>query len=111
MAGSTRNDKRARKHTVKAELRIVERFLQEWDSIGAIRDQVEDGVQPTEYYTYAPVILGMLSRGCSAKALAEHLASARTKRMGLGRDDANDARIAKGLVRWWKEFAPHTGAG
>jgi len=76
-----------------------------------IGDQVEHGVEPTEYDAYAPGILKMLSRGCSAKALAEHLASLRTKRMGLRRDDVNDARIAEGLVRWWREFAPHTGAG
>ena len=87
-----------------AHIRMVERFLQEWDPIEVIGDQVKGGVPPTEYDGYAPAILRMLTEGCSAEDLAEHLASLRADCMGFSRDDPNDGQIAEGLVRWWTDY-------
>ncbi len=81
---------------------MVERYLQAWDPIGVIQDQVIDGFTPTEYDSYAPRILGFLERGTSVKVLAQELSFIRTKYMGLPSDDDIDFAFANGLLNWWK---------
>jgi hypothetical protein len=87
---------------IRAQIRLVERYLQAWDPIGVIQDQVIDGFPPTEYDSYAPRILGFLERGTSVKVLAQEFSLIRTKHMGLPSDDDSDLAFANGLLKWWK---------
>jgi hypothetical protein len=96
-----KTERKAKKATVTAQLRMVERWLQVWDSVGVIRDQAEAGVPPTEYDSYAPKVLALLHQGCSADELAQHLASVRSGPMGLKRDSSKDHALAEGLLAWW----------
>ena len=64
-------------------LRATEALLREWDPIGVIHDLVADGLEPNEYDSYAPHILGMLHSGVSGQELTKHLADCRTLSMGL----------------------------
>ena len=86
----------------RAQLRMVARFLQSWDPIGVNADLAASGNSPTEYDTYAPGVLELLQRGCTADALEAHLAELRTG-LGLEAAGADDRKFALGLLRWWHE--------
>jgi len=95
------SDQHLLRRAARAQLRVVERFLQVWDPIGVFRSQVGDGVLPTEYDTYAPQALRLLREGCSAEVLCDFLASTRA-RLGVGTDPASDRTLAEGLLAWWR---------
>ena len=64
-----------------AEIRLVQAILRRWDPIGA-----EPGaVAPSdEYDSYAPHIVSLVKRGCTAEELASHLEHLGSETMGLG---------------------------
>jgi len=84
-----------------AHLRTVERFLQAWDPIGIIEDEIDNGAPPTEYDTYAPKVLTLLQRGVSADDLVNHLSGLR-REMGLDPDDFRDREAAGSIMHWWQ---------
>jgi len=95
------DDKEALKKEVKNELASVQRILQRWDPIGVIDMLLEDGLPPDEYDSYAPVVLGMLRRGCSREELVDHLGRVQVESMGLGPWPERDRRTADELLAWW----------
>ena len=84
-----------------AHLRTVERFLQVWDPIGIIEDEIDSGTPPTEYDTYAPKVLALLQRGVSTDDLVNHLSGLR-RDLGLDPDDMRDQEAAQSIIRWWQ---------
>jgi hypothetical protein len=71
-----------RRRALRSEIRAVASALRMvWDPIGG---GVDEGLPADEYNSYAPVIVGMLERGDSDRAIAEHLRELETERMGLG---------------------------
>ena len=88
---------------MQAEIRLVERLLREWDPTGVIPDLIADGLPANEYDDYAPYIVGMLERGCTAAELARHLEYCRISAMGLAPDAAADRQTAEKLVALWKQ--------
>ena len=77
-------------------LKAVRRILWElWDPIG-VNDTPE---ALTEYDSYAPTIVGMLSRDCSASDLEHHLNRLETDAMGLRqRPRAERATVTAALL-------------
>ncbi len=64
----------------KALLLTVRRVLWEsWDPIG-VNEHIEAS---NEYDSYASTLVGMLSRGCSARDIERHLDRLETESMGL----------------------------
>ena len=77
--------------TSKRMLGAVRRVLWEtWDPIG-VNDHADAS---TEYDSYAPTIVGMLLRGCTAHDLERHLSTLETDSMGLAPRSTSAARDA-----------------
>ncbi len=89
------------KRHVRAATKHVEDVLRRWDPIGVIAGSIEDGCPVDEYDSYAPSVVGLLSRGCTVDALASHLEKIRTEQIGLPAYQESDTAIAFELVSWW----------
>ena len=87
-------------------MEVVKATLRRWDPIGVIPELIESGIPPNEYDGYAPHILGMLQRGCTAAELQAHLEFTREETMGMGRAFPDTTAAAKSvatdLVLWWQ---------
>jgi hypothetical protein len=83
-------------HTWKPTLETVRRILWlDWDPIG-VNDH-PDAVD--EYDSYAPGIVSMLARGCSADELDLHLSRIETDSMGLSQTPgASRATVVQKLL-------------
>ena len=77
--------------TAKRMLNAVRRVLWEtWDPIG-VNDRADAS---DEYDSYAPTIVGMLLRDCTAHDLERHLSKLETDSMGLSARSTSAARDA-----------------
>ena len=73
-----------------------------WDPIGVSAvPQARD-----EYDSYVPHVVGLLKSNADAKQIADYLNSIVVDRMSLGRNDAQNARVAKILIAWRGAYEP-----
>ena len=89
------------KRHIRASTKHVEDVLRRWDPIGVIAGSLEDGCPMDEYDSYAPGVVGLLSRGCTVDELATHLEKIRTVQIGLSANRVSDTAVASELVAWW----------
>jgi hypothetical protein len=82
--------------SVEKTLVDVRRILwEDWDPIGVSNSPEA----PTEYDSYAPTVVSMLFRGCSAHDLEHHLARLETDSMGLAtRPSSSRAEVVAHLL-------------
>jgi hypothetical protein len=72
---------KSRRRALREEIRAVAVVLRrEWDPISG----GADGVPADEYDSYAPVLVGMIERGQSDRAIAEHLSHLESDVIGVG---------------------------
>jgi hypothetical protein len=97
--------KRELKRRYLKDIDVVQEALRRWDPIEVIEDQRHQGVPLTEYDRYAPHILSLLQRGCSAKDIAAFLTLTEEESMELGgvrlSGLTRNRQIAMELVSWW----------
>src|SRR5215208_327698 len=73
---------KSRRRTLREEIRAVAAVLRhDWDPISGGAD---GGVPADEYDSYAPVIVGMIERGESDRAIAAHLGRLEAEVIGVG---------------------------
>lgn len=76
---------KSRRRTLRDEIRAVATVLRRHRD--PISGGAEDGVPVDEYDSYAPPIVGMIERGESDRALAEHLSRLEAEVIGVGHHD------------------------
>jgi hypothetical protein len=91
-----------RRAKIRADLEAIRRYLREWDPIGVIPAQMDYGLEPAEYDSYAGGIYSLLSGGSDVDRLAAHLMKIRTETMELPADSERDREIAQRIFEWWK---------
>ena len=95
--GSRRERKRGKEQAARDLLR-VRAILREWDPIGVFPDM--EGGPRDEYDSYAPRILRMLEKDCTAQAIVRQLQNLRVRWMELPLVRDRDEEIAARLLAW-----------
>jgi hypothetical protein len=86
------------KHQGGQELRRL--LMERWDPIG-VKDAPEAA---GEYDGYRGDLIRLLRDDASAREIAEYLAGAEYKRMGIGSGDPNlNMPVAEEIVRWYPD--------
>jgi hypothetical protein len=88
------------------DLEGIKRYLQWWDPINAIEDNIEAGHWPNEYDSYARDIFHLLRAKSGKEKLIAHLQEIRNG-MSQKPDPARDRFFADALIAFFKnEFEP-----
>lgn len=92
-------EKKSRKLAAISSIRVVEEVLRRWDPIG-----IEPGVHgpADEYDSYAPHIVSMVARGCTAEQLAAHLEHLAVSVIGMGSNEIVSRQFAKEILQGLK---------
>ena len=77
-----------------------------WDPIGVS----ESPEARDEYYSYLPVVFGMLVNGSSGEAISEYLNRVVTENIGLSAQTERSERAATVLLRWKQTLREQYGA-
>jgi hypothetical protein len=85
----------------------LRRLIDEWDPIGAY-DAATDA-PPDEYDCLRAPVMGMLSRGVDAAAVAQFLERELREHFGLDPRPARPEEFAARLVRWFRTEASSSG--